>query len=95
MTVRHQLPGGGFLALGKGGKGWLEASATRAHGGSNVEAMSVPEALASMREAYREAKQFCTPTRDGAVFEHSDIVRLDVVRGSPGRSAWTAHDVTR
>jgi hypothetical protein len=55
VTVRHQLPGGGFLALGKGGKGWLEASAKRAHGGSNVEAMSVPEVKGAKKSVHASA----------------------------------------
>ena len=81
FTVRHQLPSGGFVALGVGGRAWVEASAKRSNPeGSNVEALPVPQALESMREAVREATAFCTPVRDGKRFELAKVVRMDPVR---------------
>lgn len=78
-TVKHNLPGGGFVALGKGGKAWVEASAKRAGEGENVFALSAGEALESMREAVWEASAFCN-ARPGVEFENCEVVRLDVVR---------------
>ena len=79
VTCRQSLPGGGFVALGKGGKAWVEASAKRAGDGSNVVALSAAEASESMREACREALTFCS-TRTPFIFEDAGVVRLDVVR---------------
>ncbi len=90
VTVSHDLPGGGFVALGKGGKAWVEASAKRAdpyH--ENVEALTPSGAVDSMREAYREALAFCEPAKDrgtGKVlpFDRATVVRLDPVRDFDG-----------
>lgn len=77
-TVRHRLPGGGFVALGRGGRAWIEASAKRADPeGANVVALPVREAVESIREACREAEAFCEPRE---AFETAKIVRLDPVR---------------
>lgn len=83
VGVRHALPGGGFLALGKGQKAWVEASAKRAGSGSNVLSLTAGQAFESMREACREAEAFCTPA-PGHRFENCNVVRLDVVRDFDG-----------
>jgi hypothetical protein len=83
-TVSHALPGGGFLALGIGGKAWGEASLPKRLDGSNVSALSVPDALEVARGLYREARGFCEPRDDGKRFELCEIVRLDAVRDFDG-----------
>ena len=79
VTVRHALPRGGFVALGKGERAWIELSAKAAGEGSNVYALTVPEALESIREAITEAADFCTVV-PGHRFEDSRLVRVDGVR---------------
>jgi hypothetical protein len=85
IRVTHPLPGGGFVALGKGGRAWCEASAKRADpGGENIVALRVSALLESAREMYEEAQGWCDPKGDGKRFELSDIVRLDGVRDFDG-----------
>jgi len=83
---RQMLPGGGFLALGMGGKAWVEASLPKRVGDENVEALPVVVALEVMRSACEEAAEFCTPdrTRKGHRFEEAKVIRLDPVRDFDG-----------
>lgn len=87
MSVSHDLPGGGFVSLGKAGRAWVEASMPKRADPlerSNVEALPVAAMLEVAYEAYREAWSVCTPTRDGEVFELSNVVRVDPVRDFDG-----------
>ncbi len=83
---KQNLPGGGFVALGMGGKAWVEASLPKRAGDDNVEALPVGEALEVMRAACEEAGEFCTPDRrrDGYRFEEAKVIRLDPVRDFDG-----------
>jgi hypothetical protein len=83
---RQALPGGGFLALGMGGKAWVEASLPKRTGDENIEALPVGQALEVMRAACEEAGAFCNPDRGrkGHRFEEAKVIRLDPVRDFDG-----------
>lgn len=78
-SYRRKLDGGGFAAMGMGGKCWVEASLPKRLDGENVVAVSVGDGLEVMREMYAEAVQFCKPVFEGEDFELSEVVRLDAV----------------
>lgn len=80
-SYRHRLDGGGFLALGIGGKGWVEASLPKRKDGENVEAVPVAEGLELLRELVEESAGFCTRE---VPFELCEVVRVDAVRDFQG-----------
>ncbi len=83
---RHALPGGGFVALGIGGKAWVEASLPKRAGDDNVEGLVVGAALEVLEAAWTEAQGFCEVDRGGGGhhFELAGVVRLDPVRDFEG-----------
>lgn len=82
VRYNRKLPGGGFLATGIAGKGWVEASLPKRQDPddpSNNDAVQLGEAVELLNGLYREALNYCDLSA-GHVFEDSNIVRLDLVR---------------
>jgi hypothetical protein len=79
---QRKLDGGGFAGLGIGGKVWLEASLPKRAGDDNIEGLTIPDAVAALREMVREAESFCEVDRDRCADPMTDakVVRLDLVR---------------
>lgn len=81
---RASLPGGGFMAWGRGEMCVVEASVGKRAYGHNRNALQVDEALGVIREAVREACVRVEPFGDGTRFELSKVTRLDPVRDFEG-----------
>lgn len=71
---KRSLPGGGFLAGGRGGVAWVEASLPKRAGDGNVEGVSLNEMVELARELYREACDYVEPY-DVPVGRVTDVIR--------------------
>jgi hypothetical protein len=74
------------VALGIGGKAWVEASLPKRAGDDNIEGLVVGAALEVLESAWIEAQGFCEADRGGGGhrFELAGLVRLDPVRDFEG-----------
>jgi len=86
VSGKRPLEGGGFLAWGRGGMAWAEASLPKRFDGQNVSALRWEEALDAGEALYREAAAWCEldRAREGHKFERSKVVRIDLVRDFEG-----------
>lgn len=83
---RRTLPGGGFLAGGRGHSAWVEASIPKRIGEDNVEAVPLPIALEALEALHAEALEYVEPDRHkgGHSFLDANVKRLDFVRDFDG-----------
>jgi hypothetical protein len=85
-SYRRKLPGGGFLAWGRGERAWVEASLPKRAGEDNIEAVGVEEAWELLADLHTEVGRFVEfdVGNDGHRFEHAAVKRLDLVRDFDG-----------